>query len=312
MEKIQRHQMIVMLLKQNGRMSAKNLSDYLEVSLRTIYRDIDALSQMNIPIIAFEGLNGGYEVDPSYFLPTIRLSDKEIFILMLLLKISKKLNLPDFIENINILDTKLRNICSGTATQYYQVLDKITFDLQYIYTENFLRGTFESILNALNHNLKLRIQYFVPLKNELNERIISPLHLFYSEGCWYLDGFCHLRMQKRTFRLDRIHSIHELTEKVDMDIHKKYKDKTLDDPKFLLEFYIDRDLYTLIKDDGAMREAAICGTVDKNYHIKIVTNRTVYFETLAIRNITQVTIKKPDFFIESLKEKFLQGIEKYN
>lgn len=75
------------MFKQKGRLSADELAELLEVSKRTIYRDIDALCQMGIPIIAYEGANGGYEIDESYFMPTVRLSEREVFILMLLLKI---------------------------------------------------------------------------------------------------------------------------------------------------------------------------------------------------------------------------------
>lgn len=311
MKKTERLQMIVMLLKQNRRMSAKDLAESLEISLRTIYRDVDALSQMNIPIVAFEGLHGGYEIDSSYFIPTIKLSDKEILILMLLLKVSKKFNLPDFKENITVLEAKLQNACQGPGEKYDEILDKITFDLQYIYTEAYLEGVFEDILRAFHENVKLQIEYFVPLKNDLSTRIISPLHLSYSEGCWYLDGFCNLRKQKRTFRLDRIRSINFLEEEVDIELHKKYLDRVFDEPMFLLEFEIDRDLYALIKDDREMKDSIITGVAGNDYVIKIETNNRVYFETLVFRNVTQVTIRKPEFFIEIIKEKIVKANRKY-
>ena len=191
-------------------------------------------------------------------------------------------------------------------------MDRITFDIQYIYSEAHLQGAFEAIMDALKNNVKMKIQYFVPLKNDLNERVISPMHLFYSEGCWYLDAFCHLRMQKRTFRLDRIRSFDVLTEMIDLDIFQKYTNKALEDPKFLLEFEIEQHLYLLIKDDGAMQEANISSIEGSRYHVTIETNKRVYFETLAIRNVKQVTITKPEFFKEQLKEKILEAIKKYD
>ena len=312
MKKIERLQMIIMLLKQRSRMSARALADYLEVSLRTIYRDIDALSQMNVPIIAYEGVNGGYEVDQTYFIPTIRLSDREILILMLLLKVSKKLSLPDFTEDIEVLNLKLRNACEGTAS-HEALLEKVTFDLQYIYTEAYTKNSFEIILNALNNNTKLLIKYFVPIKNDSNERLISPLHLSYCEGCWYLDAFCHIRTQKRTFRLDRIEAINSTSELIDLTIYNKYISKALDDPKIKLEFDIDKELFNLIKHDDAMLEAVIINSSrEGSYTISVETNKKVYFETLAIRNVSQVTIRKPKEFVDLLKEKVRKASEKYN
>lgn len=310
MKKSERLQMILMVLKQNSRMSARQLADYLEVSLRTIYRDIDALCQMNIPIVAFEGLNGGYEIDSSYYIPTIRLTEREILILLLLLKVSKKLSLPDFKEDIEAVNLKLKNACQGTD-RHEALLEKVTFDLQYIKSEEYISNAFEEILDALANNTKLFITYFVPLKNDTYDRLISPLHLFYCEGCWYLDGFCHLRNSKRTFRLDRIVAMNKTKERIDSSVYEKYTNKDLDDPKFMIEIEVDRELFNLIKDDTAMKEAMVVDKSKPLYTIRIETNNKTYFENLAIRNASQVTIKKPNELLESLKEKLLVASEKY-
>lgn len=310
MKKSERLQMILMILKQKSRMSARQLADYLEVSLRTVYRDVDALCQMNIPIIAFEGSNGGYEIESSYFIPTIRLSEREILILLLLLKVSKNLSLPDFKEDIQALNLKLINACQGTG-KHEALLEKVTFDLQYIKIDEYIVNAFENILDSLINNTKLNIKYFVPLKNNTYERLISPLHLFYSEGCWYLDAFCHLRNGKRTFRLDRILAMSKTNENIDGSVYLKYTNKDLDDPKLLIEFDIDRDLFNLIKDDVAMQDAEVIDRSQTHYKIRIETNRRTYFETLAIRNVSQVTINKPKELLDVLREKVIVATKKY-
>jgi predicted DNA-binding transcriptional regulator YafY len=62
MKKVERQNGIVHLLRIRRKMTANELASYFEVSERTIYRDIDALSQLQVPIIAYEGLGGGYEI----------------------------------------------------------------------------------------------------------------------------------------------------------------------------------------------------------------------------------------------------------
>ncbi len=57
-------------------MTAKELADFFEVSERTIYRDIDALAQLKVPIISFEGYEGGYRIQDNYFIPSLRLEEK--------------------------------------------------------------------------------------------------------------------------------------------------------------------------------------------------------------------------------------------
>lgn len=60
-------------------MTAKELADFFEVSERTIYRDIDALAQLKVPIISFEGYEGGYRIQDNYFIPICVLKKKKRF-----------------------------------------------------------------------------------------------------------------------------------------------------------------------------------------------------------------------------------------
>ncbi|KAB3528951.1 helix-turn-helix transcriptional regulator [Alkaliphilus serpentinus] len=311
MKKSERLQMIIMLLHQRGRISAKDIANYMEVTQRTIYRDIDALSQMKVPIVAYEGVGGGYEIQPSYFMPTISLTDREVLILMLLLKVTNQLSLPDFNDSINALSLKLRNSCKDLAIKNEAILKQVSLEIQDIFPEAHLKGLFEVILNAFYNKNQLQIKYYVPMKNDIVDRKISPLRLLYSEGCWYLIAFCHLREEKRTFRLDRIRSVSTLKDKIALSIQKKYSSMALEDPKILLEFDIHKDLFSLIKDDGAMQGAVISNTKENLFTITIETNNLFYFETLAIRNVSQVTIKQPTPFIEQIKEKISTAAKKY-
>ncbi len=311
MKKLERLQTTIMYLKQKGRLTAEELAEHLEVSKRTIYRDIDALSQMGIPIIAYEGVYGGYEIDESYFMPSVKLSEREVFILMLILKISGQLNIPDFNESINVLNLKLINTYNELTPKYKDVLHRVSFDLQNIFPENYLEGSYEKILEAFAKYQRLIIKYYSPLKNKTVDREISPFHMFYCDGVWYLDAYCHLRKKKRTFRLDRILDISLLPNKIDTIREKQYNESILNDSKIIIEFEINKDLYNLIKYDTAMIDAKIVSEDDLNYNISIETNRLVYFETLAIRNSDQVTILQPQTIINNLQKKIYNLMEKY-
>ena len=74
---------IICVIKQNKRITAKKIAEIFEVSERTIYRDIDVLSQLKVPVISHEGFNGGYEIDESYFMPSIAIKDNEILYLLI-------------------------------------------------------------------------------------------------------------------------------------------------------------------------------------------------------------------------------------
>ncbi len=303
--------MIIMRLKQKGKLSASDLAAYLEVSKRTIYRDIDALSQMNIPITTHEGIHGGYEIDGSYFMPSVKLSEREVLILLLLLKISNQLNLPEFKESINSLNLKLQNTYHDTATQFKKNLHYISFDVQTIFPEACIHGAFETILEAFNQHVKLKILYFSPLKDSTIERVITPFHLFYNDGGWYLDAYCHLREKKRTFRLDRIKNISLLSEKIDESLEKQYNSNAFSDPKLLLEFDINKELFNLIQYDDPMRDVKIISENKSVIKMQVLTNRIVFFETLAIRNSDQITILKPESLVRNIQKKLLNALKKY-
>ena len=64
--KVHRLLSIVMLLLTNKRIDARELAERFEVSLRTIYRDLETLGAAGIPIVSFSGPNGGYEIMEQY------------------------------------------------------------------------------------------------------------------------------------------------------------------------------------------------------------------------------------------------------
>lgn len=103
MKKTERQNGIVHLLRARKKMTANELAAYFEVSERTIYRNIDALSQLRVPIISHEGLGGGYEIDSSYFFPSIKLSEREILMLLMVLKAGEELRVPNMTTDYNLL-----------------------------------------------------------------------------------------------------------------------------------------------------------------------------------------------------------------
>lgn len=68
------------------RITATELSEYFEVSIRTIYRDIEAINQAEIPIVAYQGTGGGFEVVNNYKLERQLLNNEDIQSIMVALK----------------------------------------------------------------------------------------------------------------------------------------------------------------------------------------------------------------------------------
>jgi predicted DNA-binding transcriptional regulator YafY len=68
------------------------------------------------------------------------------------------------------------------------------------------------IQQAIKQRRTVYIRYHSYLHNEVSERVIEPQHLTYSDGAWYVDGYCRLREDHRSFRLERIESLSVLNE----------------------------------------------------------------------------------------------------
>jgi len=205
MKKAERLNWIVMTLKQRGRMTVRQLAEYMEVSERTIYRDMTALGAIQVPLAVREGSGGGYEIDSAYFLPVLRLNDREILVLLLLLKFAGKLHLEDYRADIRTLGHKLLEVSREDPGRLREAMAHIRFGRDAIVRETCPEGVFSRVVEAFLRMRRLRLTCFKPLRGEATERTVTPLELLYADGCWYLRAFCHARLERRTFRLDRGH-----------------------------------------------------------------------------------------------------------
>lgn len=301
MKKIERLNGIIYLIKEQKRISAREIADFFEVSLRTIYRDIDALGQINVPIISYEGVGGGYEIDDAYFLPTVQLTDEELNLLMLSLMVGKEIQVPGSSMTHEMLSLKLKNALISHKDQNSSVfLDNCVFYTGNIYPTKYPDHLLEALMYGFNQKCKLRITYFTPLTNEINERLISPFRLEYDLGGWYLVAFCHLRLSKRMFRLDRIHSIEVTTQVSEAEKCLPF----IDEEKSALEagctVVMANDLYRLVLQDAVMNtHKIIC---DEPLTLKLYAHKEAVLE-LVMRNPNKVKVLEPESLIETIKER---------
>lgn len=301
MKKLERMNAIIYLLHEHGKLTAKDIARHLEVSERTIYRDIDALSQTNVPIITFEGQQGGYEIAPSYFIPSIRLSEQEILYFSLLLKLGKEMKVPELFKDYDLLSMKLLNaVPTDSRPKLKRFLDKFQVSINRINPDGYVENILETIIQSLEEEKQLKISYYTPLKVTITDRIISPSRFTFDEGGWYIIGYCHLREDKRTFRLDRIQSIEllESTCSYPADWMSKENSK-LAAGHYQLQ--INRSFFEVIKHNDYMANRQIL----KEGEMLLVEVCTEYEDSLlelALKNPTAVHIVGPESFYAHMRE----------
>lgn len=193
---------IVHLLLNRERVTARDLAERFEVSTRTIYRDIDALSMSGIPIYTDRGLGGGIRLLDNYILDKTVISEAEKESILLGLEVIKA-------TSYRSEDTlsKVSDLFNKEQSTYIEV-DFSSFDC----SEE--RQNFEMIKEGLKANNSLAINYRDSL-GKLSIRQVDPLKLIFKKQRWYLVGYCHDREAYRTFRISRILNVELLASSFD-------------------------------------------------------------------------------------------------
>lgn len=304
MKKSERLNGVILLLKERKRMTAKNLADYFEVSERTIYRDIDALSQLKVPIIAYEGLGGGYEINHNYFIPSIHLSPQESTILLMVLKMGSEIKIPNLSRSYDMIKSKIINVLEKSyCDEVDTMLDKIHFYISKIEPISYEEDIMISLLESIKINHRVKIIYSAPRNQQVTERVISIQQLFFEDGAWYISGYCHLRKEKRTFRIDRINSVEVLDEEALMvEALKSSTDKF---QRTNFEILIKEDFYRVIKENEYMKyhEIIFC---DEYITLNVTTKFVDKIFELALMHPDQFMILGPPEKIDQLKSKIIK------
>lgn len=185
---------IVYYLLDKGRATAPELAEYFEVSVRTIYRDIDALSGAGIPIYAETGRNGGIYLMKDFVLDKAVLSEKEKQEILLALQSM------GIAQNNDEIMRKLSAIFNLNVDNWLEI------DFSRWGTPHNDNQKFEQLKSAIIHQKCVKITY-ASSYGEITERIVQPLKLLYKSMSWYLKAYCTLKQDYRTFKLTRITNI---------------------------------------------------------------------------------------------------------
>lgn len=193
---------IVYYLLDKGRATAPELAEKFEVSVRTIYRDVDALSGAGIPIYAETGRNGGIHLMHDFVLDKAVLSEQEkLEILTALQSINTAQNVDDS-QTLQKLSA-LFHIDSGNWLEV---------DFSRWGNEESDDKKFELLKSAVIHRQSVKI-YYASSYGEIRKRIVLPCKLSYKSKAWYLKAFCTEKQDWRTFKLNRILDLELLNER---------------------------------------------------------------------------------------------------
>lgn len=195
---------IVLEIQAKKHVRAEDLAATFEVTKRTIYRDIAALSESGVPVVAMPGQ--GYSLVEGYFLPPLSFTADEAIMLLLG---------SDFVAQH--FDAQYRDAAQGASRKISAVLpDRLRDDVAYLESsikfvavnEPAAPETLQKLRRAIIQRRTVRFQYRARARDsqpdEISQREADPYALLHIAGSWVLIAYCHLRKDIRHFRLDRI------------------------------------------------------------------------------------------------------------
>ena len=191
-----RYFQMIYLLLDKGQMTAPELADYFEMSIRTIYRDIDILSSAGIPIYATQGKGGGIAIQDSYVLKKSLLSEQEQKQILMALQGIRVLE----DEQINMLLSKLSGVFQRQQGNWLEI------DFSTWTKSGAGKHNFQLLQSAIWKSRIVSFSYYSG-KGEQTKRIIEPHKLVFKTSDWYLYGYCTLRKDFRFFKLTRIRDL---------------------------------------------------------------------------------------------------------
>ena len=289
---------IVYILMQKKKITAKELADKFEVSIRTIYRDIEILSRANIPIYTIKGKDGGIGLLDEYVLNKTILSEKEQNQILFALQGMKKVvgeDEKDILEKLSILFNK-------------KVNDWIKIDFSNWGKDKTQKERFEMIKTAILNRKKIEFIYYNSNGNE-SKRIVEPLQIWFKDKSWYLISYCKLKEDYRIFKIARIKGIKILEEHFERELPKEKKEEKYRLKNILLELEINKEMAYRVYDEFESKE--ITKKEDGNFIVKVKypENEWIYGYILSFGEYAKVL--NPGYAKNRIKDKLQRTLKNY-
>ncbi|QMV44176.1 helix-turn-helix transcriptional regulator [Cohnella cholangitidis] len=195
---------IVIMLINRRMIQAKELADHFEVSVRTIYRDIEVINQAGIPVISYQGAGGGIGLSEGYRLDRNVLTNNELVAIVTALQsVSTTYDNP----NHKQLLEKMQSIVPAEETEQFQFrTQQFIVDLSPWGRKGHLEDKLAKLKTAVEESREVSFAY-CSAQGEVTERRVEPYTLVLKKQTWYLYALCLDRRQFRLFKLFRMKGI---------------------------------------------------------------------------------------------------------
>lgn len=194
---------IITQLQSKRLVTARDIANKHAVSIRTVYRDIRTLEQSGIPIVTEEGK--GYTLLEGYNLPPVLFTEEEANALVTAEQIIA--NNPDesLVQSFNAALEKIKAVLKNSQKQKVELLSE-RMQIRKYYDSEPASHYLIQLQKAITEYQLVELNY-LSANAESSTRWVEPFALIHTQENWLLIAFCRLRIEFRTFRLDRIEQL---------------------------------------------------------------------------------------------------------
>jgi predicted DNA-binding transcriptional regulator YafY len=205
MPKVDNMLAILWMLRSGNKVTAQQMAEKLEMNIRTVYRYIDTISTSGVPIVSEPGHNGGYSLLNHFVEAPLFFDFKEQTSLV---------HAAVFAEEAGYyggeaLDSALSKLSHHSNQEQETKVSQHVTSLEVI--SRLRPPSMEPLLKELEQAVadgySVNIHYQKSGDKPFSERLVDPYKMIYWNNKWYVIGFCHLRKDIRSFRVDRMENL---------------------------------------------------------------------------------------------------------
>ena len=216
MDRTERFYKIEEMLHNRGVVPIRDFLEALEISRATFKRDLEYLrDRLHAPIM-WDAEAGGYRFNnknaglPKFELPGLWFSSQEVYALLMMQHMLKELEPGLLSPHVQPLLTRLKSLLAGDEIPIEEIERRVR--LIRTAARKGKVAHFELAATAVLKRKRLKIKYWARGTNETTDRVVSPQRLTFYKQNWYLDAWCHLRKDLRSFAIDGIQTAETLNE----------------------------------------------------------------------------------------------------
>ncbi|MAA99340.1 MAG: transcriptional regulator [Stappia sp.] len=204
----------LLLLLSGGQRSAAELAERFQVSVRTIYRDVDRLLALGIPVEAERGTDGGYRLARDFLQPPVALTRSETAALLVALALARGLNATPLLSDLDTAQAKLLASLPRPAREVFAQgsrivgIEKPPVDIFHPEPDAVhpgrMQAAVDAFLNGMLAGRRVRLSHENPYRGRVAEFDLEPHGILFDRDRWYLYGHDVDQDGERFMRADRV------------------------------------------------------------------------------------------------------------